>query len=213
MSSVYVEERQSEFWTSRQIDEFLLNAGHKVRICPLGQHMEKHLPADHLFSIDYPVKLFGIQYKALYHNGTDGWILPYAQYKTMGNFPWIYYGLSTLKDLSAPRNSLFFLRLMQHDDVDSTRDGIKEYANHYYVELKPRAFYYTLWGEFYRRLVACEVGMQADTQEQLTGSIRSLLEALPISDREQNTILDVFAINLGNMNTVKLSSTLRQDHG
>ncbi|MEH2078749.1 MAG: hypothetical protein V7K89_01665 [Nostoc sp.] len=43
-NATYIAERQVEYWTSRQIKEFLLNAGHEIRVYPIDQRVERYLP-------------------------------------------------------------------------------------------------------------------------------------------------------------------------
>lgn len=86
-NATYIAERQVEYWTSRQIEEFLLNAGHEILVYPIDQKVERYLPADFLYNMGTSVKMFGIQYKALYHNGDDYWKLDQRQPKLLPSFP------------------------------------------------------------------------------------------------------------------------------
>ena len=74
-SRPYVNERQSEYWTSHEIQNFFKNDGFDVTAYPITQLTEKKLPSDFLFLDGRTNKLFGFQYKALYHNRDDFWIL------------------------------------------------------------------------------------------------------------------------------------------
>ena|SRR6266699_5085543 len=107
----YVPERQTEYWTSRQIEEHYLNAGFEVLVFPLTQPSERYLPADFILFDKHRAKLVGLQYKALYHNGVDHWRLTAHQHKDMReHFPWIYYSASELRSIRDHRNALHYAR-------------------------------------------------------------------------------------------------------
>ena len=59
-ASTYLYERQSEYWTSRQIEEFFFDRGFSVTTLPIPQGVEKLLPADFVFSASSFVKIFGL---------------------------------------------------------------------------------------------------------------------------------------------------------
>ena len=113
--ATYVYERQVEYWTSRQIEDFLMNAGFCILPIPMEQRIEKYIPADFIFPATELVKLFGIQYKVLYKNGKDHWKLNKQQHDRLKKFPWISYGFSELKSITQARNSLHYLRLCKHN--------------------------------------------------------------------------------------------------
>ncbi len=102
----YVPERQTEYWTSRQIEEHYLNAGFELLVFPLTQLSERHLPADFILFDKHRAKVVGLQYKALYHNGNDHWRLTAHQHEQMRErFPWIYYSASELRSIRDHRNA------------------------------------------------------------------------------------------------------------
>jgi hypothetical protein len=113
-AATFVYERQVEYWASRQIEEFFLNASFNIVVYPVEQGVERYLPADHIFGVDEDdlVKLFGIQYKTLYHNSVNHWKLDQRQHERLVYFPWIYYGLSDLQSAADGRNSLHYLRIL-----------------------------------------------------------------------------------------------------
>jgi hypothetical protein len=71
----YIYERQVEYWTSRDIEDFFLNDGFQVSVFPLTQLTEENVPSDFLFLDTGSSKIFGIQFKALYKNDEDFWNL------------------------------------------------------------------------------------------------------------------------------------------
>lgn len=111
--SPYIYERQVEHWTSNEIEAFFENADFDIRLLPITQLTERHVPADFLFLDSQANKLFGLQYKTLYHNGDDYWNLDSRQHTELGRFDWIYYGLSELKSAKHRRNALHYLRLLR----------------------------------------------------------------------------------------------------
>jgi len=185
----FVYERQVEYWTSRQIEDFFLNAGFSIAVYPVEQGVERYLPADHIFGLDSDlVKLFGIQYKALYHNSTNHWKLDQRQHSRLVNFPWIYYGLSDLQNVSDGRNSLHYLRIL-NSAFPYVKNLDAQNINRYYR-----------WGAFYQHLQTCQAGRLISKMLDLSDSIS------PLQDREmERTILEVTDIFIANFNTKKLS--------
>jgi hypothetical protein len=83
MPSPYVYERQSEYWTSRAVEDALLDAGFDCLAFPLTGRTEHLLPADFIFAGDTAVNVFGFQYKALYGDPRDGWQIDERQRKAL----------------------------------------------------------------------------------------------------------------------------------
>src|SRR5437870_12073445 len=108
----YIYERQVEYWTSREIEGFFLDSGFEVLILPITQLTEHGVTSDFLFFDGRTNKVFGLQYKALYHNGEDFWNVDQRQHATLGAFEWIYYGLSDLTSAKQHRNALHYLRVV-----------------------------------------------------------------------------------------------------
>jgi hypothetical protein len=65
MGSPYLYERQAEYWTSREIEDYFLDAGYEIVTFPLSQRTEKVVPFDFIFFEQATTKLFGLQYKAV----------------------------------------------------------------------------------------------------------------------------------------------------
>ncbi|MBC1214970.1 hypothetical protein GNE08_12150 [Trichormus variabilis ARAD] len=193
--ATYIAERQVEYWTSRQIEEFLLNAGHEILVYPIDQRTERYLPADFLYNMGTSVKMFGIQYKALYHNGIDYWKLDQRQHTTLTNFPWIYYGLSDIKKASDFRNSLHYLRV--YENQKPIPDKFPANNN----------VYYTRWAVFYESLLSCKQGAIVSTKQELV-NLLSPYTTQVIRQESLNNIVDVFAFNIESKKTVKFSSQL-----
>lgn len=84
----YPNERQTEYCTSRAIEEYFENRGYPVVAIPNSQRAEKHVPFDHLFA-NHRLKLFGLEYKRLYES-PHHWRLSRDQHHRLFAFPWIY---------------------------------------------------------------------------------------------------------------------------
>ncbi|MFN6530537.1 hypothetical protein [Nostoc sp. ChiSLP03a] len=196
-AKTFVYERQVEYWTSRQIEEFFLNAGFNIVVYPVEQVTEHYLPADHIFGVDDDlVKLFGIQYKALYHNSVNHWKLDQHQHNRLVHFPWIYYGLSDLQSVADGRNSLHYLRILNSAFPYLKKLDVGSLSPHY------------RWGAFYQHLQSCQTGRRIH-------NISDLREAIsPLQERELNRftieITDIFVANFNAKKLVHLSPQLKQ---
>ena len=204
MATTYVSERQVEYWTSRQIEDFFMNAGFDMLVYPIAQRDEKYLPADHIFGVGGSAKLFGIQYKVLYQNGEDHWRMNARQHSMLKNFPWIYYGLSDLKSATGFRNSLHYLRLY---------NNLRLCENNRFVSKLPVSSKksYTRWAKFYERLLQCHRGCKVNSKEELISYLMpSIEEERPNRVIERiNEMADVFVINVKSRKAVHLSSQPR----
>jgi len=121
MASTYIAERQSETWSNEQIREFFTKIGFKIITLPVEQHIEHLIPADFIFFDKKRAKLFGLQYKALYHNGKDYWNISKQQLEDLKPYPWIYYCLSELKNAIDHEEALHFARI-------TTRGALERHA-------------------------------------------------------------------------------------
>src|SRR5688572_22319757 len=113
--ATYVHERQSEYWTSREIENFFADSGYEILVLPINQIVEKKVPADFLYFDKNTCKIFGLQYKALYHNDIDHWNITQTQHETLSYFPWIYYGLSEIRSSREHRVALHYVRVIGSD--------------------------------------------------------------------------------------------------
>ncbi len=86
-SGPYVPEEQTADWTSQGLRDFFRDAGFRVATYKVSQHLERDLPADRLFFDPGTWKVFGFQYKTLYHNGEDRWPLDEDQHRNLTAFP------------------------------------------------------------------------------------------------------------------------------
>ncbi|QZZ20329.1 hypothetical protein J5X98_24220 [Leptothermofonsia sichuanensis E412] len=197
VAKTFVYERQVEYWTSRQIEEFFLNAGFNIVVYPVEQRIERYLPADHIFGVDKAlVKLFGIQYKALYHNSVNYWKLDQRQHCRLIHFPWIYYGLSDLQSVSDGRNGLHYLRILSSAFPYVNKLDVGSLGPYYH------------WGAFYQHLQSCQTG-------RLVQNISDLQEAIsPLQERDLDRttieVTDIFVANFNTKQLVHLSPQLKQ---
>jgi len=164
MASPYVHERQVEYWTSREIEDFLLDAGYDILVFPITQLLESKIPADFLFLDTSTNKLFGLQYKALYGNASDFWNVAQHQHTTLSNFDWIYYALSDLKDARQRRNALHYLRLV----TASFAYRSKIVAAPWDHTALPA---YSRWAAFYEGLKDCSIGRKITARADLISAL------------------------------------------
>lgn len=193
----YVYERQAEYWTSRQIEEFFLNAGFEVLVFPLTQYTEHLIPADFIFFDRRRSKLFGFQYKALYHNSADFWLINKEQHQKLAHFPWIYYCLSELKTTRDYRAALHLARIKTTDFSFSEKLYVKDLKGGSYCR----------WGAFYRGLETCWSGVQVSNQQEL----RNFLKPQNVPDLPwelSKLLVDTFIVDFESRHSVHLSPQL-----
>lgn len=200
MPTPYVYERQVEYWTSRAIENFFLDAGFEVLVFPLTQLSERQVPSDFLYLNTETNKIFGLQYKALYRNGADHWNLEPYQHKRLASFRWMYYGLSDLKAPRQHRNALHYLRVAApsftfHPKL-SARNGQDDSLQ-----------FYWRWAAFFEGLCDCRYGHQIGNSHDLQQALWPD-QAQP-APREIVSLADeVFVTNLDRRRAVRYSSLL-----
>lgn len=185
MSKPYLYERQTEYWTSRGIEDYFLDAGFEVITFPVSQLSERGVPFDFIFLETHTCKIFGIQYKALYGNGADHWPIDDIQYRNLQEFKkWGYYCLSeitTAREYKIAVHRSIFL------PVDIPVRDSKIYrgrVNHIYYR----------WGGFVSGLEQCNVGLRIQNREQLEEAIKPINR--PSNRDVDNHMLDIFLVNL-----------------
>jgi hypothetical protein len=146
----YVDERKVEYYTSHELDNFLKNQGFDILPLPLTPVTEKGAPTDFAFWAKNTKKLFGFQYKALYHNGQDAWTLDEDQHAQLRRFVWIYYGLSDLTSLAQHRDALDHLRVLPPGFRYSNRLTSTDLQQLGGRDLR--------WEEFFEGLQTCKYG-------------------------------------------------------
>jgi hypothetical protein len=155
----YVYERQVEYWTSRGIETFFLDAGFEVMVFPLTQLTERRVPSDFLFVDTQVNKLFGLQFKALYRNGQDFWNIDPTQHTEIAKFDWMFYGLSDIKTTVQHRNALHYLRVVP----SAFRYQPRVPAVWPQSQLAP----YLRWAAFFEGLHSCKHGRRIASQADL----------------------------------------------
>lgn len=198
----YVYERQVEYWTSREVEGFFLDSGFEVVVLPLTQLTERSLPSDFLFLDGRSNKLFGLQYKSLYHNGDDFWCLDPRQHNSLAAFDWIYYGLSDLSSARQHRNALHYLRVVPASfpfDPRLTRQ-------HFQQPTFPR---YVRWAAFFEGLRDCRYGRRVTRRGDLQEALWPNIEPAP---REISEIVDeVFVADFDRRRAARFSALLREE--
>lgn len=200
MSRPYVYERQSEYWTSRQVEEFFLDVGFELVAFPLTAYNEQQVPADFLFFDKGRTKLFAFQYKALYGNGRDHWPINQEQHDLLAHFSWIYYCLSELRYLRDSRAALHLSRI---------KTSNFEYQPRLYVTGADRIRGYVRWSTFYQNLEKCHSGLlvRSDTEMRNALTIGSNV-VLPYE--LERLVIDAFVLDLASRRAVHFSPYLSQ---
>lgn len=201
MASPYIHERQSEYWTSRQIEEFYLDAGFEITVFPLTQYNERLVPTDFIFFDKQHSKLFGFQYKAMYHEGKqEFWQIDETQHKNLAQFPWIYYSLSELRRASEYRAALHQLRILE--------TGFK-YQEKLFPKGKDKITYYSRWAAFYDGLEQCRNGVLVHSVQDLTKLLKPK-ENIELPWEFTKSLVDVFLADFSSKHAVHLSPFLRE---
>jgi len=196
MEATYLPERQTEYWTSREIEEFLLDSGYSVIAIPLSQAVEHYIPSDFLYVDQQRLKIFGLQYKALYHNSEDHWKLDEQQHSDLKRFPWMYYCASELRDMRDARSSLHFARF--YTPTFSFRDRLP--AGHRSVNPS-----YRRWGAFFQAFRQCRVGRKVANREEFK-KLMGRAQQLPRVRSFIEQVSDVFFVNLDAQTVVHATS-------
>lgn len=198
MAKTYVPERQSEYWTSRQIEDFFENCGIDLHTIPVSQQIEKKLPADFVFLPEQKIKLFGLQYKALYQDTAgDFWKLNNHQHLTLQTFDWIYYGFSELKIRKHKRNSLHLLKIYVPNQFAFPASGR-------FKQAAPPVNAYYRWGGFFKMLEDCRCGLKIN-------SLEDLKKALSDTYQDIASEISLFIHNFDTGVTVSVNRLLRPD--
>lgn len=198
MPRPYIPERQVEYWTSRQIEDYYLNAGFECITYPLTQRVEEHIPADFVFQAGAFAKMFGlqIQYKALYPGLGDHWELDATQHAQLARFGWIYYGLSGLKQRGEFRNALHALRVK--DPAFAFSSTLASSASSPYMR----------WWAFDGWLQDCRAGVRVYGKADLQRHFGPVLDS-PLARGEAEELIDVFVVNYGARRVAHFAPQLR----
>lgn len=202
-ASTYLYERQSEYWTSRQIEEFFFDRGFSVTTLPIPQGVEKLLPADFVFSANSFIKIFGLQFKALYRNEEDYWAITKHQHDRLQKYRWIYYGLSEMKNAVEYRSALHWCRFV---------DANFPYQAKLYMSGANRLKSYRKWAAFYESLAGCSRGERVNSALHLQDLFMAGQDD-PRLERLARAAADVFLIDFNNRMTVHYSPLMRSFEG
>lgn len=195
----YIHERQSEYWTSRQVEAYFLDLGFEIITLPVTQLVEGKFPADFIFFDKNRSKLFGFQYKALYKNDEDYWPLNAIQHRKISNYRWVYYCLSEVRRPNEHRVALHLSRI-----VPSSISYQEKLPSKGAEKVWP----YSRWGAFYQGLVDCPNGIIVKSPEQLKELIMQDKDD-PNLERFADLAVDVFLADLASKNMVHYSPFLR----
>jgi hypothetical protein len=198
MATPYIHERQSEYWTSRQVEEFFLDLGFEVMTLPLTQLVEHELPADFIFFDKKRSKLFGFQYKALYKNKEDYWPINSEQHAALSDYPWVYYCLSELRRADEHRIALHLTRIIEPRF---------SYQEKLFPRGEDKIKIYSRWGAFYQGLEKCYNGIVVKSPQHLKELI--LQDRVAPNLKNLATLaVDVFLADLDSKNMIHYSPSL-----
>ena len=179
----HIHERQLEQWANLAISMYLSQRGYLTAFFPPSQRLEHHLPADAIFGVDGEdyVKLIGLQYKALYTNGSDHWLFDSHQHVNLRRYSWIHYALSDLDDPNGVPNILHHLRFTQADAVSVPRtekSGLRGYVR---------------WATFMEQLLSCRRGIRVRGPEDFPPVV--MLPPEVETSNEMQNLIQVLLIN------------------
>lgn len=183
----YLYERQTEYWTSRAIEDYFLDAGFQIVTFPISQIHERDLPADFVFCHPGTKKIFGIQYKTLYNEDGDHWTLDEHQHRDLQLYSdWIFYGLSEMKVAQEHRTALhktIFVSVKREFQARIDAKNLPETVGLYYR-----------WGGFVKNLEKCPIGLKVESADEIRNAIRRTIRN-EIPELDIN-LVDVFVTNL-----------------
>lgn len=198
-AATYLYERQTEYWTSRQIEDFFFDRGMEVITLPIPQTAEYFLPADFVFSATSFVKIFGLQYKALYHNAEDHWRITEDQHLQLRLYSWIYYCLSEMKEAIEHRSALHWCRFADWDFAFQPK---------LYFNGSSRFKHYRKWAAFYEDLRRCRKGARITSRQQLKDLLMAGQDD-PQLVRLTDVVTSIFVVDFEKKKTVHYSSLLK----
>lgn len=194
MATPYLYERQTEYWTSRGIEDYFLDAGFEIVTFPLSQLTEKEVPLDFVFFENSTSKLFGIQYKALYKNGEDHWPLNERQHNTLQAYSdWAYYGLSEMTD-SGDHRIAIHQALFVPVTIDYSSKILRGHLD----------FHYYRWGGFVNGLKRCTVGRRIKNRSEIEQAVRPI--ARDYIEEIDRDLVDAFVANFDKKRLLHLNS-------
>jgi len=162
---------------------------------------EKLVPADFVFAGDVRLKLFAIQYKALYGGNPDFWPVDATQHRNAQLYPWVYYGLSELSTVTEARGALHALRIARPRDVKPPRCTKTD------LQSTGHALY-SRWWAFYQMLITCHAGTLVTDEASFLNAFAPILEYLD-QIIEVGEMLDIFLLDLERQSAVRMSTWLR----
>jgi hypothetical protein len=145
---------------------------------------------DWIFIDTTRMKVFGLQYKALYFNGRDYWSLDRVQHDTLQSFPWIYYAASEIRTTSDRKHALRLLRVYSPDIHHRSR-----------LTLGTRAVRYLRWPMFFRSFAACLTGHRATSRAEFLSFLGAITDTGPAREARQMT--EYFFVDLDRRRVVR----------
>jgi hypothetical protein len=192
----YVPERQTEYWSSRQIEGFFWDLGYECLSFPISPRAEKLIPADFIFFPSDTLKLFGLQYKSLYRGTPDYWNVDPTQRSQLIKFGWIYYALSEIRATRKLRAALHALRI----PLSPPPPGVLTLPS---AASSP----YARWWAFFEQLRSCQQGILASSRDEFINVFAPVADS-PLASREADNAADIFLVNLNRSRLVRFTSSI-----
>lgn len=190
---VVVAEQHVQDWTSAQIVSALKRRGYDVRDWHQTQDIEAFVPADWLFFDRTRLKVFGLQYKALYRNGSEYWPLDETQHSSLAKYSWIVYCASELTDVGNQGRALQVARFYCADIPYRSR-----------LYRRTRDPKYLRWRDFIRGFEACVIGRRISSKDELRSLLAEAKGTGPI--REASQAAEFLFLNLERKRALRLTA-------
>ncbi len=173
---VYIAEQHVQDWTSAAIVNYLSVRGYTIRDWHVTQDLEKNVPTDWIFVDESRLKVFGLQYKALYSNGNDHWRLDRDQHSALQGYPWVYYAASEMTGPREQTRALSLIRIYGQDIPYRHR-----------LARRGRRVRYLRWPMFFRAFAACLVGHRVRSRSEFLSILGDITGAGPQREARQMT--------------------------
>lgn len=158
----------------------------------MSQHLEPDVPADFVFGLRGEVRIFGLQFKALYPR-PDHWKLERVQHATMQRYRWIYYGLSEVTSANEEAVALELLRLKE--------PNFRYQSRLYRGDGGTKA-----WGDMQRRLLRGDWGERVKDEADFVNLFVHAWDR-PLMIREGNNMADLFLVNIDELRVARIAPT------
>jgi hypothetical protein len=188
---VLIAEQHVQDWTSNAIVAYLRARGYEVRDWHVTQDLEAHVPTDWIFVDQTRLKVFGLQYKALYSNGEEHWLLERDQHIALQRFPWVHYCVSEIQSPKDKARALASVRIYA-SDIPYRRT----------LSRRGRNIRYLRWPGFFRAFESCLLGHRVRSRKELRSLLGKLRGTGPL--REARHLVEYFFADIEGKRAVRV---------